>query len=788
MRYGLYELISVMTLLVTFAPPTALGGLNDVNNGTSLRDSRSDCNTNGIADEDEVRPLDGHALVFDGAGDYVDPGASTALANLGQGDFTIEAWIRTDHPGGGILVSNANNTSALYNFVVLGDDNEGRIRLRIKNGATSYTCTSTVRINDGDWHHVAASRWMSGAGSIRLYVDGEEYAMLWGNYDMEPFTADYPTLIGRDQYASPHYFTGAMDEVRVWSVGRYSDDIQADMYRVLDGTEPGLVAYWRFDEGTGSVAYDSAGNSDGTVVGSPAWAPYSEDCNGNETPDECDTIVDGVIYVDDDATSGLNDGLSWANAFVDLQDAMAFAKCDNRITEIRVAGGTYKPGTSRGDSFYLQQSLALRGGYRGLAGGGEPGDRDIDAFESILSGDIGEIGEPSDNCRHVVFVRNGDVSSVIEGFTITEGYASGTGDYHSTGGGMYIDNSSPTISQCKFVANWGDRGGGLYNNWSNPTLTACKFRSNSARTGGGIYHSYSVTTPLTIANCTFRGNSVTQNGGGICCDYGSMMLENCTFSGNSAISDGGGVHVRNYNSYNWLVTLVNCTLSGNSSGEYSGGIYVGSLPYSRLHVKNCVLWGNTAIYGNPQLKPSSNVTFSCVQGGYAGAGNIDADPLFVDAAGPDGIFGTEDDDLHLLEGSPCINAGKNGLIPSGVTSDFEGEDRIQQCRVDMGADESPFLRNDCNSNGVSDACDIEAGASLDDDGDGVPDECQLFGDCDHDLDVDLDDFNAMSNCLSGPGAGLGNDCDCFDSDGDSDVDLADFAVFQYAFGESTGPR
>jgi hypothetical protein len=58
-------------------------------------------------------------------------------------------------------------------------------------------------------------------------------------------------------------FHGVIDEVRIWSVTRSRAEIQADMNRKLDGSEPGLVGYWRLDEGGGQVVSDATGNSDG---------------------------------------------------------------------------------------------------------------------------------------------------------------------------------------------------------------------------------------------------------------------------------------------------------------------------------------------------------------------------------------------------------------------------------------------------------------------------------------------------------------------------------------------
>jgi hypothetical protein len=70
------------------------------------------------------------------------------------------------------------------------------------------------------------------------------------------------------------FLVGQMDEVRVWTIARSASDIASTMHRMLVGNEPGLVLYWRFEEGSGRVVSDSspAGN-DGAVNATFAWAP-----------------------------------------------------------------------------------------------------------------------------------------------------------------------------------------------------------------------------------------------------------------------------------------------------------------------------------------------------------------------------------------------------------------------------------------------------------------------------------------------------------------------------------
>jgi hypothetical protein len=130
-------------------------------------------------------------------------------------------------------------------------------------------------------------------------------------------------------------------------------------------------------------------------------------------------------------------------------------------------------------------------------------------------------------------------------------------------------------------------------------------------------------------------------------------------------------------------------------------------------VANCILWGNTAPTGaqiSNILTSSPTVAYCDVEGSYPGTGNIDDDPVFVDAAGWDGIVGTEDDNLRLSAGSPCIDAGDNAAVPIEVATDLDGHPRILDgdCNdtkiVDMGAYE--YLASDIDRSGAVDFADF----------------------------------------------------------------------------------
>lgn len=219
------------------------------------------------------------------------------------------------------------------------------------------------------------------------------------------------------------------------------------------------------------------------------------------------------------------------------------------------------------------------------------------------------------------------------------------------GGGMECWNGSATVSDSAFYDNdgWGGFGGGLDLIVDEGAVTRCIFAGNEANLGGGVYiHSGEVN----VTYCTFTNNRAF-DGGGI---MGVAKLSHCTFIENSA--DAGGAIFG-------CDRVEHCTIYNNSA-TIVGGIYGSGI------VINCIVWDNEDF----EISPNNYVTYSCVKGGFPGTGNIDADPLFIDALNKD---------LHLTYSSPCKDAGLNTYVTEQI--DFEGDPRIAYGTVDMGADE-----------------------------------------------------------------------------------------------------
>jgi hypothetical protein len=245
------------------------------------------------------------------------------------------------------------------------------------------------------------------------------------------------------------------------------------------------------------------------------------------------------------------------------------------------------------------------------------------------------------------------------------------GNASISGGGMGISyNSSAQLTSCTFARNSAEYGGGGIHNYdgSAPVLTNCTFNWNTALTGGGMGNYKD--SSATLVDCVFRGNSAGGVGGGMDNSSSSPALYNCTFSGNSAEWQAGGMY--NYKS---SPTLTNCTFSGNSAWD-GGGVY--NRYSSSPTLTNCILWVNSF----PQVSGDATISYSNIEDGFHGEGNINVDPCFVDPGHwePNGTpNGLNDDfwvdgDYHLKSqagrwdpigqtwvlddvSSPCIDSG-----------------------------------------------------------------------------------------------------------------------------------
>lgn len=340
-----------------------------------------------------------------------------------------------------------------------------------------------------------------------------------------------------------------------------------------------------------------------------------------------------IRYVDDDAV-GSNDGSDWQNAFRYLQDALAAAQYGD---EIRAAQGVYRPDRStaypggtgqRVSSFTIETRIKLIGGFAG-GGAPDPNARDIEAYKSVLTGDLlgndspmyeehGFWDDPNrlDNCFHVITAIDADETS-IDGFYIEGGNAVDEPEAYtpqSMGGGIYNIGSDFRVGYCTFQYNVaGNWGSAVYNENALLEIANCRFRYNDDCGWPEDAHAAmdNIDCNVHIAQCEFAGNFVYAIGndgdlnhvsviedcrfqrnrgiwlGAISNYQVNMIIKNCSFIDNSGRATGAIDNRR------CSPQISNCIFAGNFSEEASlGSGATTSALDSTAHYRNCTFFAN----------------------------------------------------------------------------------------------------------------------------------------------------------------------------------------------------
>ncbi len=442
----------------------------------------------------------------------------------------------------------------------------------------------------------------------------------------------------------------------------------------IDGTIEGYE--WRSDlDGLLSTEEDFSMDASDLTVGTHTISYKVQDNDGQWSESDTGSLIvqQGGRHYFVDAIAGSDSGPGTGEApFKTITHALALVVgSEARPAVIHVSAARYAS-DSNGETFPLNTKswVSLRGE-----------DRETTVLDAAAAAD------------HVIFCEGSNNLS-IEGFTITGGHADGsTEDSDDCGGGIICLRSAPNIKGNVITDNWaGYEGGGICClEESSPTIEdntisgnsafasgggiVCKLnsspdisyntiRDNHAEDAGGGIRCLIYSSPMISCN-TILNNSADVwdgEGGGIACeDHCSPRISNNVIAGNEAYS-GGGVFCLNYSS----PTVFNNTVEGNS-GTYGGGIFCAdTLP----KITDCIFWGNGIDLWN------CSASYSCIENGDEGTGNISSNPQFT--RGPHG-------DYYLSPKGPCVNTGSRSAKDAGLSKmTTQADGTPDSGTVDMG--------------------------------------------------------------------------------------------------------
>ena len=251
-----------------------------------------------------------------------------------------------------------------------------------------------------------------------------------------------------------------------------------------------------------------------------------------------------------------------------------------------------------------------------------------------------------------LFLTTSDTSYISS--TIIDGNQSGR---VVTFDGLNEENSSGELNGFTIT----NGNGGIYCIETPPvSLSNLIITQNTAtEDGGGIRIIYD--SNATLSNVTISGNSTGGRGGGIFVRRSNVIITNATINDNFSGYSGGGIFVSTSGSdvVDVSLTLINVTIAGNTAGtgghewdDDGGGLYIYDMTPTMV---NSIIWNNqpnqVEMGYSYFFESTLNAQYSDIEGGWAGEGNIDANPLFCD---------TPNGDYTLAENSPCIGTGDNG--------------------------------------------------------------------------------------------------------------------------------
>lgn len=510
-----------------------------------------------------------------------------------------------------IFMYAANHNVEISNCIFSGNTNEGAIIYKLASGGNYEITNCTISNNGGDGivlQDLSADItnsiiWGNSGNQIFLYSASanvnycciqDGWASGNGNINTDPqFQSDYSLLPPNDciNGGDPNATFPAEDILGVPrpQEGRY--DMGAYEYQGADTDADGMPDWWE-NQYPGQL--DPNSNDAFIDTDNDGFFNLREYIGGTDPTLDTSQPAACTIYVEDGAT-GVSNGTQ-GKPFPTIQTGIDLAANGDTVL---VADGTYQGPQN--------QNVSFNGKSIVVTSQNGPEVTIIDCE-----------GTDENQNRGFIFNSGENNGAQLDGFTITK-------DYNMYGAAIYCVNTSPKINNCIITDNTAKKYVGAY---------YCTYSG----VGGGIYCE---SGSPTISNCKIFKNYSVISGGGIYCYSGSnVTIVNSILTGNDAYS-GAGLYMQDTSA-----TLTNCTINDNQLHPFFGGQFGGGiacLVNSSVTVQNSIIWGNEdeEVYVG---ESSATVTYSNVEGGYDGTGNIAVDPKF----GPG---------WHLQATSPCIDQG-----------------------------------------------------------------------------------------------------------------------------------
>ena len=560
-----------------------------------------------------VRAQNFYSLDFDGGGDYVEIiDESAMIANTDQ--ITLSGWIypRNTNSGwpdfDGFFGFRNNNDADFYLLQLDAYKVEGR--LRVSGGGEFTIITAENSISSETWHHLALTY---DGSNIILYIDGNVAGSAEASGQIT--NDSVPLNIGKLVWQTTNFdLDGQADEISLWNIALTQQQVQDYMEADLTG-EIGLVGYWNFNEGSGETANDASGNDNhGTIYGA-TWStnvPFQQTYSGP------------VWHVSTTGSDSMGDG-SEENPFGSIQIGLDSSSEGDTVL---VESGTYVENIIWPATNGIQ---LIGSGEENCVIDGDSTARVITIHDSLnvnidttthitgftIQNGVSDLENITEKPGAGIYCVN--ASPMLTDCTIKENYSYGDG-----GGIALLDSSDMIITNIKFQNNmargwrtpgqwprYRGKGGGIFIVNSDPVITNVEITDNYAgEDGGGVYLLYSSAsfTDFTISGNI--GSGSLQKGGGVSCE----STPNATFT-EGIIADnvgpylGGGIAVSPamYDSSSFHVELTNVLIQNNTSRQWGGGIYG-----SYMSLSGCTIKENSAelqgggIYSEGEIFFSSN--------------------------------------------------------------------------------------------------------------------------------------------------------------------------------------